>query len=520
MIQWMAFGGFGLRLGLGIALVLTTACSMPALVEDAHAVTPTTDCESRVAVATPPAGANALVGLLDTGRQAFMARAALIEGARCTLDAQYYIWNSDDTGRYLLSRILAAADRGVRVRLLIDDINTAGRDQQIAALSRHANVAVRIYNPFQDRGMLRSLGFVSEFSRLNRRMHVKSFTIDGVITLLGGRNIGDEYFDTATELNFRDRDVLVSGEPAVATERMFSVFWDSSLSRPIEELVPEAATTDNTSLPALEPALIERLRRAHGELPQGFEDADRFMQRVSEQMVASTARLVHDDPPALDHLGDTDEPQPSAIALTEIAATAADEILIESAYLVMDDETLDGIKALRANGIAIRALTNSLASNDVTANHAAYAGRRKQMLEAGIDLFELRPDASTCTELVGDTAKCRDKAMIGLHAKTFVLDRRLVYVGSFNLNLRSRYLNAESGLIIENAALASRIANDIDRNMQVGNSWTLALDDGNVVWFEDPAQPEKGRWTKEPTVPWSRRMLSMFIAGLGLEKYL
>lgn len=201
---------------------------------------------------------------------------------------------------------------------------------------------------------------------------------------------------------------------------------------------------------------------------------------------------------------------------------AGSEVLIESAYLVVDAETLAQVRAFHARGVRFRALTNSLASNDVTANHAAYARTRIAMLEAGIELYEFRPDAQSCRRLVENHAPCAMPQMFGLHAKTFVMDRRVVYVGSLNMNLRSHYLNAESGLIIESPELAGRIATDIEENMLPGNSWKPVLDErGRLRWLEDhDSATPRVTYDSEPRVDWARRAQSAFIASLPLEKYL
>jgi putative cardiolipin synthase len=266
----------------------------------------------------------------------------------------------------------------------------------------------------------------------------------------------------------------------------------------------------------------QRLAALHGALPQGREAGIADLVRRVEGFDWAQARLVHDVPPEYGQLGDTDDSQPSAQALGEIALAARSDILIESAYLVMDDDTLAAVQRLRARGITLRALTNSLASNDVTANHAAYARRREAMLQSGVQLSELRPDAASCRTIVMNPAACGEGTLFGLHAKTFVFDRRVVYVGSLNLNLRSRYLNAESGVVIESPVLAERIARDIEVNMAPENSWQVGLDArGGVRWTERAADGSTLRvMDSEPDVPLSRRAVAAAIAALPLEKYL
>jgi cardiolipin synthase C len=353
-------------------------------------------------------------------------------------------------------------------------------------------------------------------------MHNKSFTVDGVVTILGGRNIGDEYFDADLEMNFRDRDVTVFGPVASQTSAMFDAFWNSPLARPVRELAPAPVPPEPTEAARAIETATGRMNYLHGPLPAGPNEAIEWVRTELARTTRAPARLVYDPPPELDALGDTDQLQPSSRALRDIGQSARSEVLIESAYLVVDADTLAQVQAYQARGVRIRALTNSLASNDVTANHAAYARTREAMLESGIELHEFRPDAESCRRLVENHAPCVMPQMFGLHAKTFVMDRRMVYVGSLNMNLRSHYLNAESGLIIESPELAARIAADIEENMRPGNSWKPVLDErGRLRWLEDhDAAAPAVAYDSEPRTEWARRLQSAFIAALPLEKYL
>ena len=509
-----------------LLLALLTGCAITPQQLPPKTVAQQPDCQASTPAATlaerlsrPP---DSGVYLLDTGAEALAARAAMIEAASCAIDAQYYIWNSDASGRYLGSRLLAAADRGVRVRLLLDDINVGDREGVLSALAAHRNVEVQIYNPFAwRRGLRKIFDFLSDFARLNRRMHVKSFTVDQAFSIVGGRNIGDEYFDTGEHLNFRDRDVLVSGPAAQEISAMFEQFWISPLARPIDEIagggLPPAMDRAGQQVAAAK----ARIAGLHGELPTDQASGIEKLKDAALQMAWVPARLIHDPPPDPSALADVDFPQQGAVALRRIAQGVRTEMLIESAYLVLDDDSLAHVARLVRRGVRVRALTNSLASNDVTANHAAYARRRVQMLESGIELHELRPNAPSCRHIIQNDLACGAQHVFGLHAKTYVLDRRIVYVGSLNLNLRSRYLNAEAGLLIESTALAERIADDIEINMQPSNSWKAALDpDGTLYWIGDESNDRTKRYGHEPEVGWMRRMLSAFIALFPLEKYL
>jgi cardiolipin synthase C len=460
------------------------------------------------------------VRILDSGVDAFTERLALIESAQRSIDAQYYIWNSDLTGQYMAQAIYAAAERGVHVRLLLDDINVAGRDATIAALDAHRNIEIRIYNPFPQRsGMRKMLDLVTDFSRLNRRMHNKSFTVDGAVTIVGGRNIGDEYFDVNPDLVFRDRDVEVIGPVVDHVGTMFDAFWNSELSYSISALSTNRLT-DAEAAVRLDGARRtgDALRSMNIGLPQNAADARHMVERSQAHMVWAPARLIYDPPPRANAVAETSQVQATAMAFGRLAQATQHEILIESAYLVLDDPSLSVIREIRARGVPIRALTNSLSSNDVTANHAAYARRREPIVASGIDVYELRPDAMTCAAVVA-VGKCSLHRVFGLHAKSFVFDETTLYVGSMNLNMRSAYLNAESALIIESPELARAVADAITLNMQPQNSWHVTLEDGRMTWTtdRDGAMVEMHR---EPDSTWWRRTQSGFIAMLPFEKYL
>ncbi|MET0656742.1 MAG: phospholipase D family protein [Steroidobacteraceae bacterium] len=457
--------------------------------------------------------------VLDSGKDALLERLALIESAERSIDLQYYIWNSDSTGRYMAERVYAAAERGVRVRILLDDMNTKARDAVLAFLDSHPAIEVRIYNPIAARsGAGRLLGIARDFSRVNRRMHNKSLTADGAATIVGGRNIGDEYFDASAELNFRDRDLLSVGPVVAQVEEAFDTFWNSPWAYPVASLTKATLTPQEAGV-----------RRA-GAIHAGEELAQRGYHPVSEllpaqahfssmlqQLVWAPARLVHDVPPVDGEVSDTSAVQPVAQALADIASAAQQEVLIESAYFILGDPALERFAQLKAHGVRLRALTNSLASNDLATNHSGYARRRGQMLKSGIELYELRPDAASCQTLVFNG--CRDGAF-GLHAKSAVFDRRIVYVGSFNVNLRSAYLNTETALIIESPALAERIAQSIEVNLRAENSWRVEADDeGHLRWVTTRNGVEEVT-THEPATGLWRRFQVGFYKLFPVEKYL
>ena len=458
--------------------------------------------------------------LLDTGAEALTARDALIADAERTIDAQYYIWNADASGRYLAARLLAAADRGVHVRVLLDDINVAGRDAVLADLAVHKNVEVRIYNPTAARsGALRVLGFVSDFSRLNRRMHNKSFTVDGVVTIIGGRNIGDEYFDLNPQRNFRDRELLVAGPVVGEVRAGFEAFWQSAWTKSVAALSPGRSGFggESTSQALLESATSEVAALGYTPPP---EPEVLILTRSLPALRWAPARLTFDPPPTAEQIADSDQQQPVALALRQLVASAREEILVESAYFILGDDSLAETARLHAAGVRLKTLTNSLASNDLVTNHSGYARRRSAMLDAGIELYELRPDAAACQKLVRTSRACEGAAGFSLHSKSLVVDRRVVYVGSFNVNLRSTYLNSEIALIVESPELAAQVAESINELQRPDNSWQVVrADDGGLEWRTERNGALVREWHEPMTSAW-RRFQSRLLRLFPLEKYL
>lgn len=477
------------------------------------------------AVAAESAGHPGATGVLlvDTGREALAERDALIDAATRTIDAQYYIWNPDASGRYLAGRLLAAAGRGVRVRILLDDINIAGRDASLAALAAHPLIEIRIYNPAAARSGIRRLwGFAREFSRLNRRMHNKSFTVDGAVSIIGGRNIGDEYFDLDPAKNFRDREVLVAGPVVAGITAGFEAFWTSRWTELARSLAAEALSPAqlNAARGRLDAAAAELASLGHA-MPAVRADAGTHAGALLPRLTWAPAQLVVDLPPDGDEtMADSSRPQAVAQALYDLAESAQQEIVLESAYLILDARTLAQAATLTSRGVSIRALTNSLASNDLVTNHSGYARQRKAMLASGLELFELRPDAGACQRLIATAGGCANGREFALHSKSLVVDRRVVYVGSFNINLRSTYLNSETALIIHSPLLAERIAASIEELMAPDSSWqVLRRASGGLEWRTDSGSGPVVE-THEPMSGFWRRFTSRVYRMFPLEKYL
>jgi cardiolipin synthase C len=513
-----------LRLFAGLGAVLaTTLVALPAATAGRVAELPPAMSAGAsgelLRAAVPSAPGTAAVGLIDSGLEALRLRDSLIDVARQRIDAQYYIWQADVSGRYLALRLLAAAERGVRVRVLLDDANLDGRDKVLAALAAHPNVDIRIFNPAPARqGAGRYLAFVREFGRLNRRMHNKSFTVDGEASIVGGRNIGDEYFDLHPALNFRDRELLVVGPVVAELSAAFAGFWDSAATRPIEALAakPLPVTLAATDLAPASTAATAAVRAAGYQPPAAGEAYLR--ERVLPFLEPAPVTVIADPPPRPD--APADSAQPVAVALRGLFMAARSEIVVESAYLILGDAALADAASLTERGVRIRALTNSLASNDLATNHSGYARRRRAMLDSGIELHELRPDATACRRLVAVSARCHDGGIFSLHAKSAVIDHRRVYVGSFNVNLRSAYLNSETALIVDSPVLAARVASSIAELMAPDSSFLVQRAPGGRVEWTTVQDGVARSFRREPMTGFWRRAEAGFYALFPLEKYL
>ena len=445
---------------------------------------------------------------LPEGREAFATRMLLAEAAERSLDVQVYIWHADLTGRFLLDALRQAADRGVRVRLLLDDNNTQGLDAMLAALDSHPNVEVRLFNPFLQRSW-RWLGYLSDFDRLNRRMHNKSFTADNQVSVVGGRNVGDEYFEAGQEVSFVDLDVLAVGAVVPRVSADFDRYWASASAYPVASL-----------LPAAEPGALDRWAQAAAQLrsdpaAQPYISAlgrSDFVKRLVAGELAlewTDVRLVSDDPAK--GLGQADAQSLLPQRLAEVLGKPVKELLLVSPYLVPTASGTDALTGLSKQGVAVSVLTNSLAATDVPAVHAGYAKHRRALLDGGVKLFELKPDRGDAARSLRSDRGLAGSSGASLHAKTFAVDRRRVFVGSFNLDPRSAALNTESGLVIDSLTMATNIAMAFENHL-AGRSYALRLDgEGGIEWRDQPSPSAPGQvhHTEPRTSVWKRAMVTL-----------
>lgn len=394
--------------------------------------------------------------LLTKSNNALLSRVALADEARHSIDLQYYIFKNDATGRLLAQRLLAAADRGVRVRILVDDVNVGKAETMLGALALHPNIQVRLFNPFRTRHpsfISKAAQFVLEARRLNRRMHNKMFVVDGWVAVIGGRNIGDGYFDVSRKDNFRDLDLIAIGPVVGAASSSFDRYWNCEAAFPLRSLdrrraQPNELETERVDLAnhARAFAKSEYAQAALDDLPRGAT-ADR-----SGDWFWGNATFIADEPEkAID--GNDDPSLRMAPRIRQLIDTAKNELLMISPYFVPGDAGTRYLTGLSGRGVAVKVLTNSLASTDEPAVHAGYSHYRRALLRGGVELFELRADKEPTI-----TADGERPVGVSLHAKALVVDRTSVFIGSMNMDQRSKLLNTEMGVIVDSPALAEAVA--------------------------------------------------------------
>jgi putative cardiolipin synthase len=454
------------------------------------------------AIAPRAAGHAGLTGvhvLLD-GRDAFAARMMMAERAERSLDVQYYIWRNDTTGMLMLRALHAAAERGVRVRLLLDDNNTAGMDSALAVLDAHPNIEVRLFNPYATR-YARTLNLLGEFKRLNQRMHNKSFTVDGQATVVGGRNVGDEYFEATGQVLFADLDILAVGAVVPSVERDFDRYWNSRSAYPAAGLLAPARAGMAAELAA------RHARAASAPAAKAYLDAvqaSTFVTELTQRTLALDwvpVELVSDDPEKV--LGGAPEAG-LAYQLPGKFGEPARQVDLVSPYFVPGANWAARFELLARNGVKVRILTNSLEATDVKAVHAGYARWRRQLVAAGVTVLELKrswPRKGESRRGGGPGGSSGSS----LHAKTFAVDQARMFVGSFNFDPRSADLNTEMGFVIDSPAMAQRMSAVLDKEI-LARAYEVRLDpDGKLRWVERAADGAETWHASEPGATWWQR---------------
>lgn len=438
------------------------------------------------------AGERSAFRLLPDGAGALEARLALIERAERTIDVQYYLIASDDTGREFLRALSDAAARGVRVRVLVDDLYATGEDALLAGLATQANVEVRLFNPLPVRGgtFAQRLAFsLHQFSRINHRMHNKLFIADGSFAVTGGRNIADEYFDRSGQANFIDMDVLSTGPVVQALAAVFDRFWNSEHAYPVRSLVHEAPTAE---------ALAQMLANVGAAPETRRNDAARLAGELASGRLAleqADAEVLADSP---DKAGGDSAAPTVAEAHRALIGSARSSVMLASPYFVPGEPTMKTLSALRANDVDVSVLTNSLATTDEPLVHIGYSRHRAALLRAGVDLHELMPSAGAGAELpmsLGSSG--HGSSSLGrLHTKISVVDGEKTFLGSMNMDSRSARLNTEAGIVVHSAALARQAAEFLRVQRERG-SYALHLTEGKLTWLST-CRGEERVHTAEP----------------------
>jgi putative cardiolipin synthase len=459
-------------------------------------------------------GASGLAGLSDN-LDAFAARALAARSAGRSLDLMYYLWHHDLTGKLLEHEMLAAADRGVRVRLLLDDINTRGRDPFYLALDTHPGIEVRLFNPSLARegALRRGLEMILRAFAVTRRMHNKAWIADGRIAIVGGRNVGDEYFDATEAESFHDLDLVLLGPAVAEAESVFDRFWNSAQTIPIRALARPRRRRR---------ARLDALRVRLSDLAVGTT-ARPYLERVRERlsvvgMFADGIRIHWTDSARV-----VSDPPEKALArgagnwlMREIfpaIGTATRTVEITSPYFVPGAEGTRALVGLVAKGVDVAVLTNSLAATDVAAVHGGYAPWRRPLLQGGVRLYELRPDADRQRiSLFGSRGA-------SLHTKAFTVDGRQGFVGSFNFDPRSAALNTEMGVLFEDDGLAAEMQALFARETRPDMSYRLRLDSGALIW-EGEMDGAVRVSLREPEATAMRRLVATTVGWLPVHSQL
>ena len=448
---------------------------------------------------------------LALGTEAFAARLALIRVAERSVDVQYYMVHGDDTGRALLGELLHAADRGVRVRFLVDDIHTGRKeDRFLAVFDSHPQIEVRVFNPFHRRSA-RWLDFLFDYARVNRRMHNKSLTADNQLTIVGGRNIGNEYFAANKEVNFSDLDVLAGGPVVPQVSSVFDEYWASSVVFPITALVDRP---DEETIRMLRAQLEESLKQvSETEYIRALPDLS-LIQAMRERRLQpywGTCSVMADQPTKVT-LPTSDDATHAIPQFMELLSAAKQELFLVSPYFIPGDGGARWLESLAQRGVRVRVLTNSCRATDVGAVHAGYARYRTRLLKSGVELYELKPTASK--NVPRDAAHgYAFGSRASLHTKAYMVDRHTLFIGSLNLDPRSVRLNTEMGLVLNSASLAEHLAGPVDARL-LDDAYRVELrpSDGRMIWRTRENGSERV-YDSEPDVGWCRS-IRLFMTGL------
>ena len=429
------------------------------------------------------------------GMDALGARLDMIENAEKSIDLQYFLMKDDTAGLVMANALIGAADRGVRVRFLLDDVFTSASDRTLLLLNQHPNIEVRLFNPVSRRGLY-SLNFIGSFSKANRRMHNKSFTVDNAVSIVGGRNIADEYFQLKDDSVFADFDILAFGEIAKAISTSFDIYWNHALAIPIEQLLD---VDDSDSLESERLTLVEESRAAYAAIYKEALSSELLQDLINgdQPLFVADATVIADDP---DKLVNPIGPEYMGLAtdVDKILRQAEQELIFISPYYVPGDDGVQYVRDLVEKGVRVVMVTNSLASNNHVAVHSAYSGYRRDVIGAGVELYEVRANAGK------EAQGSEGPEVLTLHTKLILIDRRYLFVGSLNLDPRSLEINAEMGLLIDSEELVEVMVTGLESVIPDVTYQVVLNDKGSLEWHgkidgepvTESTEPLAGAWLR------------------------
>lgn len=494
---------------------------------DAMRVSHDTAMGQRIAPALAAHPGQTGMRLVSSNLDAFALRVVAARRAQVSLDLQYYIWHDDLTGKLLAGELVRAADRGVRVRLLVDDLDARSKEAAMQTMEAHENIEVRLFNPFKSAsGAARTLvEFLVRGSALNHRMHNKSFIADGQFALVSGRNVGDEYFDASGETNFSDLDLAMIGPAVAATAVAFDQYWNHPAAVRLEVLkrgkpIPGGldalrGAIDAHDLEARQSPYVRRLRDS-AELASIVDGSN-------EKIWSSEVQVLSDPPYKADKQA-KDDPDTVLAGLVARFSAARSSLRILSPYFVPGKKGAEGLVAIAARGVNVEVITNSLAATDVAAVHGGYSRYRKRLLKGGVALYELKPHADTSDGaggILGSQGGGGVANGVSLHTKAAIIDDEYVFVGSFNLDPRSAWLNCEMGIMVRSAELAQELNVIADRYADPGNSFKLSLNEnGRLRWTHQDAGQLQTVSVSEPLAGAKRKIVAWIARILPLQQQL
>ncbi len=527
LTSFMALKSLSRRPLLLAAVFLASCASLPDntnreasyALEDTDSTTLGVSVDTRRASVNPEPDYSGMI-LLPDGVDAMVARLVLATLAEKSLDVQYYLYHSDLSGKLLTTTLYHAAERGVRVRLLLDDMDMAGKDHDLAVLNAHENIQIRIFNPFI-RGKSRTGQFFTRLGDVTRRAHNKAFIADNQVGIIGGRNIGDEYFDANPNMAFGDLDVAISKPAVKEISTEFDLYWNSHLAYPVERLVEkevndeelqkvadmfeefEIAHQDNEYVHRLKNSgIIDRAK--NGQTQYHFGDVDIIYDAPEKISESREKTKYHLGPQLVPHLEAVDQ-----------------ELMVISPYFVPGKAGVAFFADMEARGVDVKIVTNSLMSNDVPIVHSGYSRYRKKLLEAGVELYEVDSKILKKGFERDKTSETRGGvkgSKASLHAKYFVMDREAAFIGSLNLDPRSFTENTEIGAVIQSKDLSRVLAEGFDENI-LKIAFELKLKDGDLVWHKHTDDGIE-TFTKEPHSSWWDRFSVGFMRILPVESQL